>query len=72
MNDDSMAVPPELQHLLEKRSAADRRKKQRRAADLGPIGSIESAESLDEVNFAERRKADRRKSQRRASRKPSR
>jgi hypothetical protein len=74
-----LPVPSDLQHLIEKRAQADRRKKSRRSGsrrqvDLGPLGGIESAGGLDEVAFedrrvsAERRKVpDRRKRARRTS-----
>jgi hypothetical protein len=59
-----LPVPTDLQHLIEKRdSATDRRAQERRArgkrrsVDLGPLGSIESAKSLEEVSTEERRTA---------------
>jgi hypothetical protein len=64
---DHLPLPPELRHLIEKRSDADRRKKSRRArsrrqVDLGPLGTLESAGEFDEVVLEERRvTADRRK-----------
>ena len=55
-------VPPELEHLIEKReSEEDRRQREQRggddqrSVDLGPIGAIESAKNLDEVPSEERR-----------------
>ena len=61
-------VPPELEHLIEKReSEEDRRRREQRAGkdqrsvDLGPIGAIESAKNIDEVPTEDRRtNADRR------------
>ncbi len=74
-----LPIPSDLQHLIEKRAQADRRKKPRRSGsrrqvDLGPLGGLESSDGLDEVAFedrrvsAERRKVpDRRKRARRKS-----
>ena len=58
-----LPVPPELEHLIEKReSDQDRRLREergnadRRAEDnVGPLGAIESAEKFDEVPTEERR-----------------
>ena len=64
---DHLHLPPELGHLIEKRSDSDRRRKLRRArsrrqVDLGPLGTLESAGELDEVVLEERRvTAERRK-----------
>jgi hypothetical protein len=65
---DELPLPPELEHLIEKRLGRDRRGRQRRAArkrrqtDLGPLGSLESAADLDGVVLEERRSlAERRK-----------
>ena len=72
-----LPVPPELQHLIEKRESAERRKKSRRAraerrtCDLGPAGTIESISDIDLLPLEdrrsnrERRKTPRRKSPRR-------
>lgn len=76
-----LPVPPGLEHLIEKRESnkdrrADekRRSSERRNADLGPLGAIESADRLDDVPTEERRsgqqrrkKTDRRKKPRRKS-----
>ncbi len=53
----SLPLPQELAHLIEKREAErDRRAEEdRREADLGTLGAIESAESLDDVPTEERR-----------------
>jgi hypothetical protein len=64
-----LEIPPELQHLIEKReSETDRRNRddravgERREENLGPIGAIESAEKLEDVPTEERRtQIDRRK-----------
>ena len=71
-----LAVPAELEHLIEKRdNDDDRRGKKRRGADrrggddLGPLGAIESAKSLDDVPTSDRRSKQRRKaSERRRTR----
>ncbi len=71
-----LSVPRSLQHLIEKRETPDRRAGQRRAkaerrqADLGPLGSLESAANLDAAAVEERRvRPDRRrKATRRARR----
>ncbi len=80
-----LPLPPELQHLIEKRAQTDRRrsglrrKTARRVADLGPLGSLESAPELDQVALEERRVSgerrktpDRRKRPRRKSPPPRR
>jgi hypothetical protein len=60
MNDE-LPLPQELQHLIEKRRNCGRRRlkrrsvKQRRQLDLGPLGSIESAEGLMQMTLEERR-----------------
>ena len=74
-----LPVPPDMQHLIEKRAEADRRKRARRArarrqVDLGPLGALESVGDLDQVVLEERRVAaeqrsklpDRRRGKRRA------
>jgi hypothetical protein len=60
-------VPPELQHLIEKREQeADRRRgdhrsgKDQRTVDLGPLGAIESAAELDDIPSEDRRRGKRR------------
>ncbi len=64
---DSLPVPPELQHLIEKRQSRDRRKKARRKAsdrrkvDLGPLGAIRPGMPLDALPLEERRVVQRRK-----------
>ena len=76
-----LPVPAELQHLIEKRDRdRDRREREhradadRRAADLGPLGAIESASSLDAVpteerrNVPERRRSSERRKKRRRKR----
>jgi len=74
-----LPVPPELEHLIEKRDLeADRREAEQRSGqdqrvdDLGPLGAIESAKDLDEVPTEDRRREqerragkDRRKTKRR-------
>jgi hypothetical protein len=64
---DHLPLPPELWHLMEKRSEPERRKRGRRAGsrrqvDLGPLGTLESTGELDQVVLEERRvTAERRK-----------
>jgi hypothetical protein len=67
-----LPIPPELQHLIEKRERAERRKKSRRTkperrdCDLGPLGAIESISDVEGLPFDDRRsRQDRRKSQQR-------
>lgn len=61
---DRLPVPPELQHLIEKREQEERRRgdhrsgKDQRTVDLGPLGAIESAEKLDDVPVDDRRRGD--------------
>ena len=56
-----LPVPPELQHLIEKRENEDRRQSERRndgdrrESDLGPVGCIESLEELDQLPLEDRR-----------------
>jgi hypothetical protein len=65
-----LPVPPELEHLIEKREAEkERRRLERRGkddqrkVDVGPLGALESAESLDDVSFDDRRSGDERREQ---------
>jgi hypothetical protein len=74
-----LPVPPELEHLLEKReSDRDRRDKNqrgqsdRREDDLGPLGAIESAADVNDVPTAERRSGTDRRSKRDRRKKPRR
>jgi hypothetical protein len=67
-----LPVPPELQHLIEKRENEDRRKSQRRGGqdrreeDLGPLGRIESVDDLQRLAMEEERSGrERRKDQQR-------
>ena len=61
-----LPVPSELQHLIEKRETDDRREKERRSdqdrriADLGPSGAVESPEEPDPP-VADRRTGDERR-----------
>jgi hypothetical protein len=62
-----LPVPPGLEHLIEKREEdKDRRagnkrsSSERRKADLGPVGAIESATDIDDVPTEERREQQRR------------
>jgi hypothetical protein len=72
-----LPVPPELEHLIEKREADhERRHAEQRLAgdrrgedDLGPLGAIESASDLGEVPTDDRRGEEpRRQSKERRSR----
>jgi hypothetical protein len=74
-----LPVPPELEHLIEKRDrdkdrrARDKREKtDRRKEDLGPLGAIESAANLDDVPTSERRSGDQRRKQKERRKKPRR
>jgi hypothetical protein len=56
-----ISIPDELLHLIEKRkAAADRRRDERREEDIGPLGAVLSAETMDDVPEKERRRQDRR------------
>ena len=56
-----LPIPPDLQHLIEKRECAERRGKSRRAkaerrtCDLGPLGAIESISDIDLLPLEDRR-----------------
>jgi hypothetical protein len=70
-----LPLPRELQHLIEKRECAERRKvshaaaQDRRAADFGPLGAIESGADLEALPLEDRRSGrDRRRAQRRKRR----
>jgi hypothetical protein len=79
---DPSELPPEIQHLIEKREGGDRRSKQqreseeRRQIDLGPLGAIKPDQDLDELALeerrsgGERREQDRRQKNRRRSNPP--
>jgi hypothetical protein len=62
-----LPVPPELQHLIEKRETDDRRTDEnrsgdeRREVDLGPLGAIESGEDLEQLPLVERRSGEERR-----------
>jgi hypothetical protein len=59
-----LPVPEELQHLIEKRNVDDdetddrRSGEERRGSDLGPIGTLESGATLDELPTEDRRVQD--------------
>ena len=65
-----LPVPPELQHLIEKRETDDRREEERRSGqdrrigDLGPSGAVESPEDPDDLPAADRRTGDERREDR--------
>lgn len=63
-----LPIPPELEHLIEKREQEeDRRQEQRRSgqdqrrADLGPLGAIESTDEIAEVPTEDRRSGEERR-----------
>lgn len=63
-----LPVPPELEHLIEKRDTdGDRRQREQRGGDrrdeddLGPLGAIESTPDLRDMPTDERRAEGRRK-----------
>lgn len=63
-----LPVPPELEHLVEKRDQEeDRRQRQRRGDsdqrqdDLGPLGAIESTGRLEDIPLGERRTGEERR-----------
>jgi hypothetical protein len=69
-----LPIPPELQHLIEKRERAERRKRSRRTkperrdCDFGPLGAVESISDLEDLPLEDRRsRQDRRNSRRRRS-----
>jgi hypothetical protein len=69
---DSLDIPPELQHLIEKREDEDRRSGQRREqaerrqVNLGALGSRDSIDELESREFQDRRlDEDRRKNRER-------
>ena len=63
----SLPIPPELQHLIEKRETDSRKETERRSGqdrrecDLGPIGSAESDEGLEQLSMLERRSGEERR-----------
>ena len=65
-----LPVPPELQHLIEKRETDERRKKEcrsgqdRRSDDSGRSGAVESPDDLDDPPAADRRAGDERREDR--------
>jgi hypothetical protein len=68
-----LQVPAELEHLIEKREAderreGDQRSGHRRGDDLGPLGAIESTPDLRDVPTDERRVGDRRQNKNRRAR----
>ena len=74
-----LPVPPGLEHLIEKReedsdrrASAKRRSSERRKADLGPVGAIESAKDIDDVPTEERRGGNQRRQNKERRKKPRR
>ena len=64
---DPSDVPPELQHLIEKRELEGRRTAKRRGPierrqlDLGPLGAAESVEDLETLDLEEKRSGKKRR-----------
>ena len=56
-----LPVPPEFQHLIEKREEEEQRQKKRRDeadrrdAEVGPLGALENGGDLEDVPDADRR-----------------
>ena len=51
-------IPEELRHLIEKRERLDdRREDDRREDDIGPLGAVLSAETMDDVPDKDRRRS---------------
>ncbi len=74
-----LPVPPELEHLIEKREQDDDRRARnkrsesdRRKENLGPLGAIESADNIDDVPTTERRSGQQRRQQKERRKKPRR
>ena len=74
-----LPVPPGLEHLIEKReedsdrrASNKRRSSERREADLGPVGAIESAKDIDDVPTEERRSGQQRRHNKDRRKKPRR
>ena len=72
-----LPVPPELDHLIEKREkGADRRvrdqrsKADQRKDDLGPVGAIESAAGVEDVPTTDRRSGEDRRQKKDRRKKP--
>ena len=72
-----LPVPPDLEHLIEKRDGDEERRNEerrleaeKRQVDLGPLGALESAKELDDVPTDDRRSGSdrRKKNQRRQKR----
>ncbi len=63
-----LPIPPDLEHLIEKREKPDPRGEEerrtdddQRSADLGPLGALESAEHLDDIPTEDRRTGEERR-----------
>jgi hypothetical protein len=51
-----LRIPETLRHLIEKRArSSDRRESDRREEDIGPLGAVLSARSMDDVPEKDRR-----------------
>lgn len=64
---DPAEIPPELQHLIEKRELENRRAGQRRDSgerrqlDLGPLGIADSVEDLESLDLEDKRSGTKRR-----------
>ncbi len=74
-----LPVPPELEHLIEKREQeTDRRERKQRSTseqrqvDLGPVGSIASAKNIEDIPTEERRAENERRQAKDRRKKPRR
>jgi len=67
MMNDRLNVPPELQHLIEKRELEDRRQQERRddadrrQVDMGPLGAEDVLDDPESLNEKERRSGKKRR-----------
>ncbi len=63
-----LPIPPDLEHLIEKRENPDPRKAEvrrtgddQRTADLGPLGALESTDNFDDLPTEDRRAGNERR-----------
>ena len=67
---DPSELPPDIQHLIEKRERADRRSQNRRGSqerrelDLGPLGAASAEDDLEDLQLDERRSGQDRRTNR--------
>jgi hypothetical protein len=73
-----LPLPPELQHLIEKRESQDRRAidarqgDDRRSLDMGPAGALLSSAEIEQLPETDRRTEGERRKQTNRRRKPRR